>query len=120
MISLIARWLIRGAFEDEWEKRFSQPIDAPVAAKELQSFIKSVFKTRIKHLTIVPDSIDISQNMLAADGSVAKVFDYQNPDKIVKCQIEIYASSDMHPGGSIKVNLVDVATGEIRQLSWHI
>jgi len=117
MVSLFARWMITDIFGDK-------PISVSnrISARELQVFIKSVFKTRIKHFTIDSDSIKYHDwNHIVAEGKVGKIFSGQTSNEIKKCMVEVeHIPSAIYPAGEIAVSFIDLETGEIRQRRWHI
>jgi len=121
MISLFAHWMIVDVFDGEFQTRYQESVQPEVSARELQTFIKSIFKSRIKHFIVEPGSVNADGDWLYADGKVANIFASEKPSEIVNCEIEIgHAASGIYTGGVIKINLIDPETGEIIQKEWHI
>ena len=111
MLRFLSRWIIPGIFGDSYF--FTKKEFLPVAS-ELRILVNRTFGRHIKNLKIEPETIEPVDKGLFAYGSVAKLFATSKKDEEESkdIQIEIYHYPE---DNSIRVNLVDTSTGEIRQ-----
>jgi len=108
MLRIFTRWIIPNIFRDKLDVQ-----DVPISEKELRIFLNKSFKGPIKNLKIKPYSIQLSHKSLIAEGTVARVFAYEEKKIEIKIWIVLHLAE-------IIIDFIDQETGEIRRNKYNL